>query len=50
MPGGQSPLSVPEGDPAVAAEDVTFASQGIEPLREARHAWEDTLAWFAEYV
>jgi carboxymethylenebutenolidase len=29
-PGAQSPLSVPEGDPAVQAMDVTFASGGDE--------------------
>jgi carboxymethylenebutenolidase len=28
VPGAQSPFSVPEGDPAVSAETVTFASQG----------------------
>jgi carboxymethylenebutenolidase len=28
VPGAQSPFSVPEGDPAVLAETVTFASQG----------------------
>jgi len=30
VPGAQSPLSVPEGDPAVQAGDVTFTSQGDE--------------------
>jgi carboxymethylenebutenolidase len=30
VPGAQSPLSVPEGDPAVRTEDVTFTSQGDE--------------------
>lgn len=30
VPGAQSPLSVPEGDPAVQASDVTFASGGDE--------------------
>jgi carboxymethylenebutenolidase len=30
VPGAQSPLSVPEGDPAVATENVTFTSQGDE--------------------
>jgi carboxymethylenebutenolidase len=30
VPGAQSPLSVPEGDPAVSSGDVTFASQGDE--------------------
>lgn len=28
VPGAQSPFSVPEGDPAVSAETVTFTSQG----------------------
>jgi carboxymethylenebutenolidase len=28
VPGAQSPLSVPEGDPAVISSEVTFASQG----------------------
>jgi carboxymethylenebutenolidase len=28
VPGAQSPLSVPEGDPAVTASDVTFSSGG----------------------
>jgi carboxymethylenebutenolidase len=28
VPGAQSPLSVPEGDPAVETSEVTFASQG----------------------
>jgi carboxymethylenebutenolidase len=30
VPGAQSPFSVPEGDPAVEASDVTFSSQGDE--------------------
>ncbi|MCI0394912.1 MAG: dienelactone hydrolase family protein [Chloroflexi bacterium] len=30
VPGAQSPSSVPEGDPAVAANDVTLTSQGTE--------------------
>ena len=30
VPGAQSPFSVPEGDPAVDASDVTFLSQGDE--------------------
>jgi carboxymethylenebutenolidase len=30
VPGAQSPLSVPEGDPDVAAETVTFDNQGTE--------------------
>ncbi len=30
VPGAQSPLSVPEGDPAVVTADVTFTSQGDE--------------------
>jgi carboxymethylenebutenolidase len=30
VPGAQSPLSVPEGDPAVEARDVTFTRQGDE--------------------
>jgi carboxymethylenebutenolidase len=30
VPGAQSPLSVPEGDPAVETSEVTFTSQGDE--------------------
>lgn len=30
VPGAQSPLSVPEGDPAVQASDITLTSQGAE--------------------
>jgi carboxymethylenebutenolidase len=30
VPGAQSPLSVPEGDPAVASSQVSFTSQGDE--------------------
>ncbi len=30
VPGAQSPLSVPEGDPAVVSSQVTFTSQGDE--------------------
>jgi carboxymethylenebutenolidase len=30
VPGAQSPLSVPEGDPAVQASDITLTSQGEE--------------------
>jgi len=30
VPGAQSPLSVPEGDPAVVSSEVTFTSQGDE--------------------
>ncbi len=30
VPGAQSPLSVPEGDPAVTSSEVTFTSQGAE--------------------
>lgn len=30
VPGAQSPLSVPEGDPDLVTEDVTFPSQGDE--------------------
>ncbi|MEW5959679.1 MAG: dienelactone hydrolase family protein [Chloroflexota bacterium] len=30
VPGAKSPLSVPEGDPTVGANDVTFPSQGVE--------------------
>jgi carboxymethylenebutenolidase len=30
VPGAQSPLSVPEGDPELATEDVTFTSQDAE--------------------
>jgi carboxymethylenebutenolidase len=30
VPGAQSPLSVPEGDPAVETREVTFTSQGDE--------------------
>src|SRR5215213_6449028 len=30
VPGAQSPLSVPEGDPDLATGDVTFPSQGDE--------------------
>jgi len=32
VPGAQSPLSVPEGDPAVTSSDVTFTSQGDEVM------------------
>lgn len=32
VPGAKSPLSVPEGDPAVTASDVTFPSQGAEVM------------------
>ncbi len=30
VPGAQSPLSVPEGDPAVVSSEVTFTSQGAK--------------------
>jgi carboxymethylenebutenolidase len=30
VPGAQSPLSVPEGDPAVVSSEVTFTSQGAQ--------------------
>jgi carboxymethylenebutenolidase len=39
VPGAQSPFSVPEGDPAVSAETVTFTSEG-----------EDVNAYFARPV
>jgi carboxymethylenebutenolidase len=32
VPGAQSPLSVPEGDPAVISSEVTFTSQGDEVM------------------
>jgi carboxymethylenebutenolidase len=41
VPGAQSPLSVPEGDPAVAAEEVTFASQGDEIMAYLAQPAED---------
>jgi carboxymethylenebutenolidase len=43
VPGAQSPLSVPEGEPAVITGEVTFASQGDEIVTYlARPAGEGT--------
>jgi carboxymethylenebutenolidase len=43
VPGAQSPLSVPEGDPELATEDVTFTSQDAEIMAYlARPAAEGT--------
>ncbi len=45
VPGAQSPLSVPEGDPAVQSSTVTFDSQGAEIMAYlARPAAEGTYA------
>lgn len=45
VPGAQSPLSVPEGDPAVLSSQVTFASQGAEIMAYlARPAADGTYA------
>ena len=45
VPGAQSPFSVPEGDPAVQASEVTFTSQGdeinaylVRPVQEGVYA------------
>jgi carboxymethylenebutenolidase len=41
VPGAQSPLSVPEGDPAVEAREVTFTSQGDEIMAYLARPAED---------
>lgn len=45
VPGAQSPLSVPEGDPAVVSGEVTFTSQGAKIMAYlARPAADGTYA------
>ena len=45
VPGAQSPLSVPEGDPAVVTSEVTFTSQGAKVMAYlARPAADGTYA------
>lgn len=41
VPGAQSPLSVPEGDPAVVSSQVSFTSQGEEIIAYLAHPADD---------